>query len=623
MSFLPRWIQYFFRYPKFIRELEERREEVETLFRFETLVHDITTRFINLTSEKYDEVISTLLRDIGEFVGVDRAYLFMVAEDGKSLNNTHEWRAEGIDSIGENLKLFPISSFKWWRRNLFAQEFIHISAIEDLPSEARNERRFMTQVGIHSLLLVPLIRKETLEGVIGFDSVRTHKKWDQKEIYLLESVTQDIVNLRLRWYAEKELRAAEMQLIRIQEEDLETSARIQRTILTAEIEIDNPCVDIAALSIPSQEVDGDFYNAMQISRDIFDLLTGDVMGKGLPGAFIAAAVRNHFLQVKLDMALRGPKEFPGPGNIVAEVALRTSPELIRLDSFVTLDYCRFDLSVRRLDFVDCGHTPLVHFHSDTQRCWLVKGRNLPLGFSETEDYVQHSIPFGENDILFFYSDGISEARNQQGEFFGEQRLVSVIERHHEKSAQSIVRLVKEAVIDFCEGNYSLADDFTCVAVKLRGLSGDGEMVRHTAVFPGDVSALPAVRAFITDCLEKNPFLPEEEKLKIISSGNEAAANVIKHGLDITDTDSTDEEKAGFYLDLGTNHDWLYLCYRYAGKPFNLPQRQKPQIEELKEHGYGVFIMEEFMDSVTYANDFRGGMMLNLVKRFEPCDGEAP
>jgi sigma-B regulation protein RsbU (phosphoserine phosphatase) len=355
---------------------------------------------------------------------------------------------------------------------------------------------------------------------------------------------------------------------------------------------------------------------MQISRDIFDLLTGDVMGKGLPGAFIAAAVRNHFLQVKLDMALRHPQEFPGPAAIVAEVALRTSPELIRLDSFVTLDYCRVDLSACRLDFVDCGHTPLVHFHSDTERCWLVKGRNLPLGFSETEDYVQHSISFGENDILFFYSDGISEARNQKGEFFGEQRLISVIELNHEKTAQSIVRLVKEAVIDFCEGNYSLADDFTCVAVKLKGLPG--EMVRRTAVFPGDFSALSSVRSFISGCLEKNPFLPEEEKLKIISSGNEAAANVIRHGLD-----SAEEEKTGFYLEMGTNRDWLYLCYRYAGKPFNLPQTREPRIEDLKDHGYGVFIMEEFMDSVTYANDFRGGMMLNLVKHFDPCNGEAP
>jgi sigma-B regulation protein RsbU (phosphoserine phosphatase) len=611
-----RWIYYFTHFLELVRELQETRKELDTLFRFETLIHDITTRFINLTSEKYDEVIRDLLRDIGEFAGVDRAYLFMTSEDGKSISNTHEWRAEGIKSITSATKhsQFPADTFKWWRSRLLAQEFLHISSIADVPDEAVAERRFMSMGGIRAMLLVPLIRKENLEGFIGFDTVRFYKKldktWEQKEIYLLESVAQGIVNLRLRWEAEKELRAAEMQLIRIREEDLETSARIQRTILTEEPRIDNPCVDINALSIPSQEVDGDFYHAIWIAEDAFDLLIGDVMGKGLPGAFIAAAVRNHFLQVKLDMTIRNPKALSEPVDIVSKVALRTSPELIRLESFITLDYCRFNLNIRRFDFVDCGHTPIVHFHSDTQRCWLVKGRSLPFGFSETEVYTQQSIPFYKDDIWFFYSDGISEARNQKGDFFGENRLISVIEEHHEKTAQSIIRLVKEAVIDFCEGN-SLADDFTCLAVKVTDLP-EGQTACRCRIFPGDISTLPDVRSFIEECLPVNEVLTEEVKAKIIFAANEATSNIIKHGL----SGDTSEEKGGFYLEVGTTPDWLYLFFRYAGKPFNRAGTVKPKIENLKEHGYGLFIMEEFMDSVAYANDFRGGMSLCLAKRFD-------
>ncbi|MDR1625468.1 MAG: SpoIIE family protein phosphatase [Spirochaetia bacterium] len=597
---------------RLLRELREARREVETFFRLETLVHDITTRFINLTSEKYDAVINNLLQDIGRFIGIDRAYLAIIGSGRKSFSITHEWRAQGIEAIDASLKSFAVNTFTWWRRNLFAQEYVCIPSIGELPPEAKAERRFMSLGGIQSMLLLPLIRKDLFDGFLGFDAVRSRKVWDKKEIYLLESVAQDIVNLRLRWEAERELREAEVQLVRMREEDLETSARIQRAILTIDPSIDNPAADIAALTISSQEVDGDFYNAMKISGDAFDVLSGDVMGKGLPGAFIAAAVRNHFLQVKLDMAMCQPKGIlPGPGHIVNEVASRITPELIHLESFVALTYSRFNVRARRLDFVDCGHTPVIHFHGDTERCWRLKGRGTPLGFLEDEAYHEQSAAFREGDIFFFYSDGISEARNQRGDFFGEQRLVAVIEQNHEKPARDLNRAVKDAVIGFCEGN-PLADDFTCVAVKLRGLPA-GRGLRQGRIFPGDVSCLADARCFVEECFAGGHAagLSAEERAKTILAVNEAVSNIIAHGLSREDG----EEPSGFNLEVATGPGWLSVCFLYGGRPFVLPKPGPLRIEDMKEHGYGIFIMEEFMDSIIYADDMRGGRMIAMAKRF--------
>jgi sigma-B regulation protein RsbU (phosphoserine phosphatase) len=611
MKLFSRWIYLWTRHRKLLTKLREARQEVETLFRFETLVHDITTRFINLASEKYDEVINTLLRDIGEFIGIDRAYLFVITADRKAFNNTHEWEAKGIGQVDISLKYFLVNTFTWWRRSLFEKDYVYFSSIADLPDDAEAERRFMSLGRIHSMLLVPLLHKGSLDGFIGFDTVRGRKIWNRKEIYLLKSVAQDIVNLRLRWEAERELQTTEMQLAKLREEDLETSARIQRTILTAEPKIDNPAVDIAALTIPSQEVDGDFYNAMNISGDTFDILSGDVMGKSLPGAFIAAAVRNRFLQVKLDMAMLHPKgQLPGPAQIVAAVALRTTPEIIKLESFVSLTYSRFNLSSHRLNFVDCGHTPIIHFHRDTERCWLLKGRNSPLGFLANETYSEHSVFFSEGDILFFYSDGISEARNQNGDMFGEQRLVSVIEQNYEKPTRSIITAVKDAVIGFCEGN-PLADDFTCLTVKLVDVPGSASALREK-IFPGDMTSLPGLRSFIEECLEEKTGIPFEKKAQIIFAGNEAASNIIQYGVSRDDG----KEPAGFCLKVEMHPDWVCLCFLYGGKPFDLPQPKMPQIENMEERGYGIFIIEEFMDSIIYSGDIRGGRMISLAKRFD-------
>ncbi|MDR1316483.1 MAG: SpoIIE family protein phosphatase [Spirochaetales bacterium] len=613
MRFFSRWIHIQARHRKLSMELREARREVEIFFRLETLVNDITTRFINLTSEKYDGVINSLLRDIGKFIGIDRAYLFIVTGDREFFSMSHEWRAKGIKATAKGMRCFPADHCSWWRRGLVSRKYIHIPSPDDVPPGAETERRFMNLGSVHSMLLVPLIRKGLLDGFLGFDAVRSRKIWDKKEIYLLESVAQNIMNLRLRWETERELRTAETQLIKLREEDLETSARIQRTILTGDPNIRNPAVDIRALTIPSQEVDGDFYNTVRVSNDAFDILSGDVMGKGLPGAFIAAAVRNHFLQVKLNMAMSQPRGIlPGPRHIVNAVASRITPELIHLESFIALTYSRVNVRFRRLDFVDCGHTPVIHLRCNTQRCWRLKGHSSPLGFLENETHKEQSVAFYEGDILFFYSDGISEARNQQGDFFGEQRLITIIEKNYDRAMTEIISVVKAAVINFCEGN-PLADDLTCVAVKLHDLPG-GWAVRRERIFPGEMSSLAAVRSFIGECIDADPgaAISSAEKARIIFAGNEAASNIITHGVSRDDG----EEPAGFYLEAGINSGWLSLCFLYGGKPFSLPPAERPDIESMQEHGYGIFIMEEFMDSITYADDARGGRMIALAKRFD-------
>ena len=127
MSFLSRCFSPIAIYRKLVRELRAARKEIDSLFRFETLVHDITTRFINLPIEKFDEAINTLLEDIGRFACVDRAYLFLVDEGGETISNSHEWRTCGnILPINEQLKHSPVFTYKWWHQHL-PQNYVHHS----------------------------------------------------------------------------------------------------------------------------------------------------------------------------------------------------------------------------------------------------------------------------------------------------------------------------------------------------------------------------------------------------------------------------------------------------------------------------------------------------------------
>src|ERR1019366_10273013 len=100
-----------------------------------------------------------------------------------------------------------------------------------------------------------------------------------------------------------------------------------------------------------------------------------------------------------------------------------------LDSFVTLCYVRLDVGKRALEMVDCGHTGIVHWHAGSGACEVIHGDNLPLGVSEGEIYNQLTVPFESGDLLIFFSDGITEARNAAGEFFGVERLVEFVCSH--------------------------------------------------------------------------------------------------------------------------------------------------------------------------------------------------
>ena len=115
-------------------------------------------------------------------------------------------------------------------------------------------------------------------------------------------------------------------------------------------------------------------------------------------------------------------------------------QLIELESFVTLCYARFDLRNRRVDFVDCGHTTTIHFHASTGTCALLQGENLPLGVSEGEIYGQIRVPLHPQDVLLFYSDGLTETRNSAGELFGIERLAKCVRTHGRLEPCSMIEL---------------------------------------------------------------------------------------------------------------------------------------------------------------------------------------
>ena len=204
---------------------------------------------------------------------------------------------------------------------------------------------------------------------------------------------------------------AQEELARAREQEVEIGFKIQQTLLLEQPPQDLPGVRAAALTIPSQRIDGDFYDFFNHRDTCLDVIVGDVMGKGIPAALLGAATKSHFLQALSRLiSLAAPGVLPEPKDIVTLAHSEVARQLIQLESFVTLCYARFDLVERRLELVDCGHTTTIHYQAGTATCHLLQGENMPLGVSESEIFEQMSVRVEPGDVFLFYSDGLTEAR---------------------------------------------------------------------------------------------------------------------------------------------------------------------------------------------------------------------
>ena len=139
-------------------------------------------------------------------------------------------------------------------------------------------------------------------------------------------------------------RTAELEAARSRDTAL-IGLRIQRTLLLDRPPLDVPGLRVAALTIPSQQIDGDFYDFYRHENQRLDVIVADVMGKGIPAALLGAATKSHFIEALCHlMGASRDEALPQPKDIVTVAHAEMVQHLIDLESFVTLCYVRFDSS---------------------------------------------------------------------------------------------------------------------------------------------------------------------------------------------------------------------------------------------------------------------------------------
>jgi len=403
-----------------------------------------------------------------------------------------------------------------------------------------------------------------------------------------------------------ERKRAQEELARAREQEVEIGFKIQQTLLLDQPPREVPGVRVAALTIPSQRIDGDFYDFFKHREDCLDVIVGDVMGKGIPAALLGAATKSHFLQaLSRLLSLAAPGTLPQPKDIVTLAHSEVARQLIDLESFVTVCYARFDLENRTVDFVDCGHTTTIHYRAKNRTCAMLQGENLPLGVIEREIYEQVRVELEAGDVLLFYSDGLTETRNGDGELFGIERLAECVRANGHLEPEALIDRIRQAAVTFSNSE-TFGDDLTCVAVKIE--EREPPLSRAEVEISSDLAELARARAFVREVCRTlpGPALAETVVSQLELAITEALSNIMRHAY----RGRTDQR---IQLDIEAFADRLVLRLHHLGETFDPSAVKRPAFDGTEDGGFGMYIIEQSVDNVRYYRDERGRNCISMVK----------
>ncbi len=242
------------------------------------------------------------------------------------------------------------------------------------------------------------------------------------------------------------------------EMELDIARKIQQILLPRQIpSIGN--VDIGTSSQSAKQVGGDYHDLIELPSGDLGIAIGDVSGKGMPAALLMANVQ---------ASLRRYSESTySPGEIIYRINNSICPicQYIEEHRFITLFYGVLDSESKKLTYSNAGHNYPLVFRADSGACEELESTGLPCGIMEDAPYDEAQIELKSGDIALFYTDGITEAMNPDGEMFGAERLKDVVLRNLRLDSSGLIASIHDELSRFV-GDAPQYDDLTLMTLKV-------------------------------------------------------------------------------------------------------------------------------------------------------------
>lgn len=327
--------------------------------------------------------------------------------------------------------------------------------IADAASDPRVVKHDDPALAVKSVIAVPLTFRDRFFGVLAVTNPADGQPFTETDFSLVQSLAEQ---------AALALHNAEFLTFQIEKKqldlDLSLASGIQQMLLPREA----PQIkgfDVDARYIPEQKVGGDFYDLFALSDTKLGVAVADVSGKGIPASLLMAICRTNLRQI-------APR-YESPARVLAELNRVLSGDL-RKDLFITITYAVIDAAENEVVFARAGHElPLfLRNYGGGLKSEFVGAEGMPLGLVDPELFeavvADRREPLGPGEVFILYTDGITEAPNNEGKEFSGTRLAERVRSIYTRTARQINDGILDAVRRF-SGGATQRDDLTIVTVK--------------------------------------------------------------------------------------------------------------------------------------------------------------
>ena len=303
---------------------------------------------------------------------------------------------------------------------------------------------------LHSVLCVPVWQQAKIIGVLMVTNKKTGEPFSDGDLRLLSIIAaqsgQLIRNARLQ---EENLEKRRLQ------HELDLARRIQLSLLPEK----DPCLpglDIASYFRPADEVSGDYYDYIQPNKNSLALVIADVSGHGASAALMTALLKGvvHSLTVESELSAQWMRRI---NRIIGGI--------IPDDVFITMQLLLFDNLSKQMTICNAGHNPPLLYNGKSQTCIPLEVPGCALNVLPDFDFTIKEYPLEKNDFILIYTDGITEAFNNNDEEFGLERLKKTVQQNVGQSCGEILSKIKTQVHNFTQDKKQ-GDDMALVGIKI-------------------------------------------------------------------------------------------------------------------------------------------------------------
>lgn len=376
--------------------------------------------------------------------------------------------------------------------------------------------------------------------------------------------------------------------------ELNVAKEIQINTLPEEF-IDTDEVEIVGELKAAKEVGGDLYDYLDIDENHVAVIIGDVSGKGVPAAMFMMKTITSF------------RDFAAPNKTPSQILREVNSSIFKgnkASMFVTCFVAILDKRNGKVVYANAGHNPPI-VGSNFNFKYLNCDSGFFLGCFKECILKDEEITLKPGESLTLYTDGITEARNNNGDFFGEKKLLEIFNKYDYTCTVELHHTIKEQIASFVKGAPQ-SDDITFVTIKYQGGSYSYKENNYNAT----EDSVPEMLSFIRAFTDEHGF-PEEFKSQVLIVGDELFSNIVNHGY---------ENKGGdIFVRLLFNEDKkeFVLTIIDQAKEFNQLSVDNPTYGDgkpLEAGGLGLTIVKNIMDEYAY-DRINDKNILVLKKRF--------